>query len=41
MEDSFRNKKNDPKFWQTIKEDWQKTKVTNTIKQDWHELRDF
>jgi len=41
MDDSFRNKKNDPKFWKTIKEDWKKTKVQRTIKQDWKELRDF
>jgi len=41
MADSFRNKKNDPKFWRTIKEDWKKTEVRRTIKQDWKELRDF
>lgn len=41
MTDSFKNKKNDPKFWKTIKEDWKKTEVRRTIKQDWRELRDF
>jgi hypothetical protein len=41
MTDSFKNKKNDPKFWKTIKEDWKKTQVRRTIKQDWRELRDF
>jgi hypothetical protein len=38
---AFKNKKNDPKFWKTIKDDWKKTKVRRTIKQDWKELRDF
>jgi len=41
MSDSFKNKKNDPKFWKTIKEDWKKTKVRRTLKQDWRGLRDF
>lgn len=41
MADSFKNKKNNPKFWKTIKEDWKKTQVGRTIKQDWRELRDF
>ncbi len=41
MDNSFKNKKNDPKFWKTIKEDWKKTQVRRTIKQDWRELRDF
>lgn len=41
MTDSFKNKKNDPKFWKTIREDWKKTQVRRTIKQDWRELRDF
>jgi hypothetical protein len=41
MDNSFKNKKNDPKFWKTIKDDWKKTQVRRTIKQDWRELRDF
>ena len=41
MDNSFKNKKNDPKFWRTIKEDWKKTPVRRTIKQNWRELRDF
>ena len=41
MDNSFKNKKNDPKFWKTIKEDWKKTPVRRTIKHDWRELRDF
>lgn len=41
MSNSFKNKKNDPKFWRTIREDWKKTPVRRTIKQDWRELRDF
>jgi len=41
MSDSFKNKKNDPKFWKTIKDDWKKTKVRKTIKNDWRDLRDF
>ena len=41
MSNSFKNKKNDPKFWKTIKNDWKKTQVRRTIKQDWRELRDF
>ena len=41
MDSDFKNKKNDPKFWKTLKEDWQKTKVRRTLKQDWRELRDF
>lgn len=41
MSGSFKNKRNDPKFWRTIKEDWKKTQVRRTIKQDWRDLRDF
>ncbi len=41
MSESFKNKKNDPKFWKTIKDDWKKTPVRRTMKQSWAELRDF
>ncbi len=41
MDNSFDNKKNNPKFWKTIKDDWNETPVKRTLKQDFRELRDF
>jgi hypothetical protein len=41
MHEQFRNKKNDPKFWKTIKEDWENIEIHRTLKQDWKELREF
>ncbi|MFC2088671.1 PP2C family protein-serine/threonine phosphatase [Calditrichota bacterium] len=41
MSESFSQKEDDPKFWKTIKEDWQKTQVKRTLKQDFKEIRDF